>query len=236
MNGLMKKNATELLSVCLFALVLSTAQAAVVVTNSEITGGTSYSFNLTGNDLNLANPSPLKGAYEAATSYNMSYASDEWARWIGCDVGQTNAILNMCWDFSQSDYRPTSVNLYNNLFIANGPSTMQLRWSTNGTSWTNFESLTWPGSGVVTYSGTDTITLGSPNKFYMQVAGIATTPPDGNVFKDQGDQWARVGIDSPDTAFSAAFTMAAVPEPATAVMLALSLAVFPLLRPSKRRD
>lgn len=232
MNGLMEKTTAARLSVCLLALILSSAQAAVVVTNSEIIGGTSYSFNLTGNDLNLANPSPLKGAYEAATSHDMSYASDPWARWIGCDVGQTDAILNMCWDFSQSSSRPTSVDLYNNLFIANGPSTMQLRWSTNGTSWTNFESLTWPGSGVVTYSGTDTIALGSPNKFYMQVAGIAT---DGSTFKDQGDQWARVGIESPDTAFSAAFTVAAVPEPATAVMLALSLAISPLLRPSKRR-
>lgn len=139
------------------------------------------------------------------------------------------------FDFSATDYRPTSLSLTENMtaFASTDPSaTITSSYSiNNGSTWTVLNSVTSTGSQTGAYGGTSIIDLsGQPASVLFKVDFVANTAGFGWT---NAVQWNRLSSDN-NNAFNADFTVAVVPEPSSAGLAAAGV-LFLLMLYRRRR-
>lgn len=206
-----------LLAMAIAAAVTSNLNAAVAVTNGDIVGNT-YNFSILGSQLQ---PENLNGSSVSYSNFQ-NVIEGGGTTYLAGISGSTSASFVIGWDFSGSEYTPTSASLSNYfVMIANSSTAIgTLAWSVDNFNWTDFRSVTQDAGQTQGYLGTDVIDLTglveAPTAFYMRMTYTANT----GTFNYAQNEWGRVD-NGANTAFSASF--AVVPEPSTYALLGLSL-------------
>ena len=200
------------------------SMAAVIVTNGDVTGG-NYTFSLSYADL-------AGGAKtDAASLVKMGLVQEGGGtRYFGVSGADQNASLTYQWDFSSSDYRPTSVDFDSRVtfFFNNTSTTGTTQWSTNGSSWTTINTVTGTG-GVVDVTPSNSVSLsGSPTNVYYRILFASDA-----IFGNNNVQFLRSDVG--ETRYTADFTVGAVPEPSTAMMLVAGSGICAALFLRRRR-
>lgn len=208
------------------------SHAALIVQNGQISAG-QYDFVLPASQLYFTEASQMGGALQSMS--NFDWGHEDWiyegnpalTQYLAANPGASTAEMVLAWDFSQSDYRPISVDLYTRTFIFSGDATAALSWSTSGLegSYTTIASFNFPGA----YLQTDNVTIpANSTSFFVKIQFEDST----GTFDFQQNQWARAyGGYPPDPApgVSALFTVASVPEPHPAMLVALAILGMGLL-------
>jgi hypothetical protein len=218
-------------------LAAQPAAATLVITNSSIVGG-HYVYDLTFNE--TANNTVLNA--DALSVTRLTCYVDNWNpgttlhEVIAYYTNSTSAGLVYKFDFSQTNYRPSSFALREAFTLFNNIHGHDLTlawsgWSTDNVTWTTVTSFTTPqgttyGGGTVTNYTSPALSW--PSVVYYKMS-MTTQPGDGDgVLTADHNQWNRIDSSNAN-AFRADFTMTMVPEPATCVLLATSIAACALL-------
>jgi hypothetical protein len=208
------------------------AYGALMINNADITaGGTEYKYDLSFAELtstNFNNDVFTKSNVEVVAAG--SGTSER--RFVRTVSGQTSAEFVYKFDFTNTDYRPTSLDLTDVLFVfgvnaADGQTlTGTTAYSLDGTTYNQIRTLSSsktsnpqnPNSGP----GVTTIALPTqPGVVYYKFTGSVSS----GTFPQDAVHWNRMGP-SDATRFIADFTVAAVPEPSAAALMLGAGALF----------
>jgi hypothetical protein len=232
--------ATLFVVASLFAL--PTANATIAVHDSDIAtaedGTPGYRFSVTGSQL-LANPADgttqVNGALYSASNIDWrregttTYYANPWS-------GATGTIT-LAWDFSDTTFRPGSMEVYDRFFTVAGASavTITTSWSGDRSTWTDIRTYTSTGAdatSMVTTPGIELTSLTTGILYYRVTFTVASGGTYAN--SGQGTQWGRSGPDA--EAFGITLKAAAIPEPATTATLAgLAVLVMTVLACRQRQ-
>jgi hypothetical protein len=220
-------------------LFAPTLAQAIVINGGDISAG-HYVYDLTFTE--LADNTVISAAAETIT--NMTVLSEGTGtgerRFLRGTVGQTSASFTLRFDFTNSGFRPSSFVLTDSMLVNNNSvSTIAVigltEYSIDGVNWTALRTKT--SNSVTTGSQTSNGTSATQNLATLPdyVLYRVTFTETGGTFTTNNAQWNRTGPTgfgfSP---FLADFTVVAVPEPSSALLLAIGVcAVWPAC--SRRR-
>lgn len=215
----MKRYGSLLKAISGVLVVLATSQLAtaqLVVNNSDIdTVNNTYDFSLTGIQIQPSgtfSTSNLGGALVSQQNFAGGPEAPAyfWFAWNNSDPLINHAEIVMGWDFSNSSYGITSVDIFNYFVFINPGMVASLSYSTDNFNYVTF-SANADGANNYTISG-----LGGAQTFYMKAS------VDGTDFSFPNNQWGRAASAS-DVSYSASFDLQAVPEPSTALLLVVAI-------------
>lgn len=201
------------------------SQASLVITDSDINAN-HYLYDLTFNE--MANSTVFNADVFSQTRMEVVQEGDGSPNYLSPDrfdnSGYTTAEFTYKFDFSTTSYRPTSLDVYDNLTAAwpdGGPhETLTSAYSLDGVNFTTIRTVTTVGATSFQYinsQGSNTIDLSTstPSVLYYKVTFVANDSTFG--FGWNAAQWNRTLSDG--TPFSTDFTVAAVPEPSAGALL-----------------
>lgn len=214
------------------------ARAALVINNSDIVAG-HYIYDLTFAETQNSTVFNNDVFFQSRISVMQEGGVTNFVTPDPSDnSGYTTASLVYKFDFSTTDFRPVSLDLYDNIFAFYHPSvaeTVVTSYSLDGINYTPIHTASTVGQTTSqSANGFVTIDLSSqPTAVYYQVEFTADTSTFGYGYL--GAQWNR--LEAPSQPFEADFTVVAVPEPATAGLLGLAALICarPFLRRGTRR-
>lgn len=209
------------------------AKAAVMLVNSGDIAGNSFAFSIlsgeSGGNTSLASYGAGTGVALVSNS-SFQYLNEQ-------DSGQTNylwasggagssASIILGWDFSSSGYRPTSVSVKNITVDFSNAASWELSISTDGVNYTPYASY----SEFLNTNTYDVAISGNPDMVYIKAAAT-------NVGAFPQTEWGRSSaVPTPGDAFTATFSVVAVPEPSSTlpVILGVMGGVFLMRRKNLR--
>jgi hypothetical protein len=209
-----------LLSLAAILAASATASAALVIDDSDISGG-HYVYDLSFAD--LATPTTFNNDVFSQLNVAVGIAGSGAGerRFVRTTAGTSNtAEFIYKFDFTSTSFRPVSLSLTDIVFAfgTNMPSGVNLTattaYSTDGTNYTTVDTLTAtnPNNPSSSLSPVAINFAGTPDVVYYRTR---FTVDSGNIGQDYG-QWDRMGP-SDDARFVADFTV--VPEPSTAMLV-----------------
>lgn len=218
--------------------IAATSHAALVISNGDVGSVTAnhYVYSLSYTDIAPDNsPNPTTITSGGKFFNDILNSSNITVRSTGVDTGErhfvtttqgvTTASFTYKFDFTTTDYRPTSLSLTDMCYVTADPgntSTQVTAWSTDGVTWNQIRTKTTaPTAGRTTETsgpGAVTIALASqPAAIYYRVTWASNA-----FFIQDGNQWARISESAAQPNFIADFTVVAVPEAASLSLLAVA--------------
>lgn len=212
----------------------SSSLAALAVQSGQIDEN-QYSFVLPGDQLYFTEESQMGGALQSFA--NMQWIHEDWiyegnpamTQYLRASNGFNTAEVVMAWDFSQSGYRPGSVDFYNRIFILSGDATATLSWSITGLAedYLAFAFFDSPGIYDQLFN-----TIELPEDSVTVFMRVLFEDPSGN-FDFNQNFWARSFAGYPpdsNPGFGAVFSVIPVPEASAQKLVCFALMVVGLLR------
>ena len=211
----MRKSLSTVLGVAGLLTLAAQSQAALIISNADISSG-HYVYNLTKTEMDTTQ------FWEDWHSSNNIYRLQEGAGLTAIAAYSWNALsmyITYKFDFSTTDYRPTSANFTSYIQFFDTGMTFSSQVSANGTDWYVLD----PASGD-SRANTLPVTAATvnaaefPDQLYYQIE-IKTNNGEG--FPWIQAQWNRVTSDTDPNTFTADFTVVPVPEVASLGLLGL---------------
>jgi len=158
------------------------------------------------------------GGEVASSSGSVAAYEFGWGRAIGL-AGEA-AAFTIVFDFTGTGYQATGMTLYDHVQMYNWSGatsgTIVTGYSTNGTDYTTLLTVASPAQNGANFGTTNqSFSFAQP----VSTVWYTVTAAGSNLYPDQ-NMWGRAN-GTGQTAFSAAFTLAPVPEPMTMSLLAM---------------
>lgn len=199
-----------LVTTAICAALASSGHAALKITNDDITDN-KYTFSLSFD--NLATSTKFNDTIFQSNNVSVSSdgSGDNLRRFVRALGSVTTASFIYAFDFSDTDYTPTSLSLYDVTFTQSG-TTVKTSYSIDGmASWTTIRTTTGGNTATIDLSSLTGQTVYYKVEFVGPNGGTSNIP-------NLSAQWAR-GADG-STPFKTEFTVVSnIPEPSSAILL-----------------